>query len=168
MLPNELAGVLLRQVRFPRGGKMVLHNVRTFFFSLPLVALFAATANAGTTVSITVERIPSDTGVVRLMLCTRAGYKGEAPCAQATLKPQAGTAHHEFEAVEPGTYIVQAFHDENGNGKLDFKLYGAPKEAVGTSNNPPPRWRRPTFEEGAFAVADQPVEIVIRLRGGAR
>ena len=147
---------------------MISQDVWKRLFGLPLVALAAATANAGTTVSVVIDHIPSDTGTVRLMLCTEAGYKRKAPCARATLKPQAGTARHEFRAVAPGTYILQAFHDENDNGKLDFKWYGAPKEAVGTSNDPPPHWRRPTFEEGAFDVADEPLEIVIHMQRRTR
>ncbi len=147
---------------------MVSRKIRKHVFGATLAALSATTANAGTTVSVVIEDVPNDNGVVRLMLCTKAGYKGKAPCTRATLKPQGGTARHAFEGVEPGTYILQAFHDGNNNGKLDFKWFGAPKEAVGTSNNPPPHWRRPKFDEGAFVVGDEPVELVIRMLSAAR
>ena len=39
----------------------------------------------------------------------------------------------EFLGIEPGTYAVSVFHDENSNGKLDTNFLGIPREGVGAS-----------------------------------
>jgi uncharacterized protein (DUF2141 family) len=69
-----------------------------------------------------------------------------------------------FESVPAGTYAVSAFHDANGNGKLDTNFIGIPREAVGMSNNPrimgPPR-----FNPSLFEVAGD-TSITIRFQGG--
>ena len=39
-----------------------------------------------------------------------------------------------FSGIEPGTYAVSVFHDENSNGKLDTNFLGIPREGVGASN----------------------------------
>jgi uncharacterized protein (DUF2141 family) len=41
----------------------------------------------------------------------------------------------EFSGIQPGTYAVAVFHDENSNGKLDTNFLGIPREGVGASNN---------------------------------
>jgi uncharacterized protein (DUF2141 family) len=41
----------------------------------------------------------------------------------------------EFLGIEPGTYAVSVFHDENSNGKLDTNFLGIPREGVGASND---------------------------------
>ena len=41
----------------------------------------------------------------------------------------------EFPGIEPGTYAVSLFHDENSNGKLDTNFLGIPREGVGASND---------------------------------
>jgi uncharacterized protein (DUF2141 family) len=41
----------------------------------------------------------------------------------------------EFSGIEPGTYAVSVFHDENSNGKLDTNFLGIPREGVGASND---------------------------------
>jgi uncharacterized protein (DUF2141 family) len=54
--------------------------------------------------------------------------------------------------LSPGQYAVAAFHDANGNNKLDKNLVGLPTEKYGFSNNV-----RGSF--GPPALADQLVEV---------
>ncbi len=64
--------------------------------------------------------------------------------------------------ITPGTYAIAAFHDENGNGKLDTFL-GIPREGFGFSRNPPLRPRAPKFSECSFDTHDNPA-IAIKMR----
>jgi uncharacterized protein (DUF2141 family) len=41
-----------------------------------------------------------------------------------------GKAHCEFSGIEPGTYAVFVFHDENSNGKLDTNFMGIRARAL--------------------------------------
>lgn len=59
-------------------------------------------------------------------------------------------------------------HDQNANGKVDAKWYGAPKEAYGMSTNPEPRRGRPKFEDGVFTLGEEPLSLKIVMRGGKR
>ena len=43
----------------------------------------------------------------------------------------------EFSLIEPGTYAVSVFHDENSNGKLDTNFLGIPREGVGAPPTTP-------------------------------
>lgn len=53
--------------------------------------------------------------------------------------------------LSPGSYAVAVLHDSNGNGRIDTNFIGIPKESVGTSNNPRPRFRAPNFAESTIA-----------------
>jgi uncharacterized protein (DUF2141 family) len=66
--------------------------------------------------------------------------------------------------LAPGEYAVIAYHDENGNRELDFRILGIPKEPVGVSNNAraafgPPGFRAAKFEVRAGDVAEQHVRL---------
>ncbi len=66
--------------------------------------------------------------------------------------------------LPPGEYAVIAYHDENDNRELDFRILGIPKEPVGVSNNAraafgPPRFRAAKFEVRAGDVAEQHVRL---------
>jgi uncharacterized protein (DUF2141 family) len=58
----------------------------------------------------------------------------------------------EFPWLPPGNYAVACFTTRNNNGKLDTNLFGAPSEAVGSSNNVRHSFSAPTFDECKFAV----------------
>jgi len=69
---------------------------------------------------------------------------------KATQGPVSFTVHD----LPAGRYAVTAYHDENGNGKLDADETGLPKEGYGVSNNAretisPPQWSKASFEVGA-------------------
>ncbi len=78
---------------------------------------------------------------------TKAVKKGEA-------KISGGQATLVFKGLPPGDYAVAAFHDENGNKKLDKSFIGAPTEGWGVSRNPPPKLRAPRWSEAKFDLPD--------------
>ncbi|WP_081845780.1 DUF2141 domain-containing protein [Erythrobacter litoralis] len=130
------------------------------------LALFGITApvSAGD-VAVTLEGVKDPEGALVVCLWDRDAKfpnceKGE-PVKRIVLPATAKTAT--FEGVSDGTYAVSAFHDANGNGKLDTNFIGMPKEAVAMSNNPrlmgPPR-----FKPALFEVAGQ-TAITLRFQG---
>ena len=66
-------------------------------------------------------------------------------------------------AVEPGEYAIAVFHDENGNGKMDKRLFGIPKEPYGFSNNVRPKLSAPKFNDCGFSVGDGSKVVSIKL-----
>lgn len=65
--------------------------------------------------------------------------------------------------LPPGRYAFTAYQDVNGNGKLDSGFLGIPREPVGVSNNPKPRYGPPRFEDSAFDLPQAGQSISINL-----
>lgn len=68
-----------------------------------------------------------------------------------------------FEGLPYGSYAVVVYHDENGNGKLDTKIFGIPKEPVGVSNNAKARLGPPKFKEARFDLREPNHTLDIKL-----
>lgn len=101
-----------------------------------------------------IDGLRDSKGVVRLCLTSRADAFPQCKAGTAraaTVKAAKGAVEYRFEGVRPGTYAIAAFHDANGNGKLD-KMMGVPREGFAFSRNPPVRPRAPTFKETQFNV----------------
>lgn len=68
-----------------------------------------------------------------------------------------------FENLKQGEYAVSVFHDENGNNKMDTKLFGIPKEPYGFSNNSKGFMGPPKFEDSKFSL-NKNKSITIRIK----
>ncbi|MCK5785878.1 MAG: DUF2141 domain-containing protein [Candidatus Sabulitectum sp.] len=68
-----------------------------------------------------------------------------------------------IEALEPGTYAITVFHDEDGDGELDMKFYGPPSEKVGSSNDARGMMGPPSFEDASFELGSEPLVMTITL-----
>ena len=52
----------------------------------------------------------------------------------------------------PGTYAIKAYHDRNGNGRLDTGAFGAPVEPYGFSNDARGTFGPPPFTAATFTL----------------
>jgi len=89
-----------------------------------------------------------------VQLCLTRDSKSFPDCkagssVHATIKAGHGSLHHTFVSVPSGTYAIAAFHDANGDGKLNTMM-GIPKEGFAFSRNPAVRARAPRFNEASF------------------
>ncbi|GAB2560929.1 DUF2141 domain-containing protein [Spirosoma aerophilum] len=66
-------------------------------------------------------------------------------------------------SVEPGEYAIAVYHDENGNGKMDTRMFGIPKEPYGFSNNFRPKMSAPKFSDCGFSVSENGKTVRIKL-----
>lgn len=80
--------------------------------------------------------------------------EGDAPISD-------GSTTLRFENLPHGEYAISAYHDRNGNGKLDTGLFRIPKEPLGTSNDAKIRFGPPKYEDAVFTL-DQP-ELAIEI-----
>ena len=69
----------------------------------------------------------------------------------------------EFSLIEPGTYAVSVFHDENSNGKLDTNFLGIPREGVGASNDARGRMGPPKFDAAQFQFSGGRLNLKITI-----
>jgi len=68
------------------------------------------------------------------------------------------------EGILPGRYVVQSYHDEDGNGRVRRGLFGIPAEAIGFSRDAPVRLGAPRFEDAAIDVTEPSTTTRLRLR----
>jgi len=115
-------------------------------------ALLLAAASPGGRLTVRVTNVRNAKGVVHLDVCPKAQFltddcpwSGDAPA-------QPGETVVVVRDLPPGDYAVQAFHDENGNKKVDRALFGAiPKEGIGFSRDAPIHLSPPKWDDAVFA-----------------
>jgi uncharacterized protein (DUF2141 family) len=110
---------------------------------LALVALLSAGSAlaqpAGGTLTVTLEKVHSDKGYVVVGLCGDPNAQFPGYCTpQAKAPAKAGATVVTFTGVAPGTYALQAFHDENGDGRPNIPAEGY---AYGNDARFPPSWK---------------------------
>jgi uncharacterized protein (DUF2141 family) len=132
--------------------------------SLSLLAALAtlAASTLAADLEVAVHAVRGDEGRVKLMLFDREdGFRKEDKARQVLALPAAaGTGV--FRALPPGRYAVIAYHDENGDDKLNLRFGMFPKEGYGLSNNPK-IFGPPKFKDATFEVPEAGKRIVIHL-----
>lgn len=69
-----------------------------------------------------------------------------------------------IEDLPPGEYAIRVFHDEDGDGELNRRFYGPPKEPYGFSGKKTNRMMPKSFDYAKFHF-DKPMAMTITLRG---
>ncbi len=69
-----------------------------------------------------------------------------------------------FDLEKQGTYAVAAYHDVDGNRKLNKKWNMMPKEPFGLSNNPEQHFGFPKFSDSAFTTDALGADITVDLQ----
>ena len=128
---------------------------------LPLALGAAPTARAAeptATLSVAFQGIKTPSGAVMVALADgKDAYEDKAPAARQALAAVTGASVEvTFTGLKPGTYAIRAFHDLNGDGKLNTNPFGIPTEPYAFSNNArgatgPPPWDAAAFEVKAGA-----------------
>lgn len=118
---------------------------------------------AGAEVAVRVEN-PPPTGTVVAWLFDAADAFADLRDPVATLTLGRGAeSTATFAGLAAGDYAVLAFHDENGNGRLDLNFLGIPREPLGFSNRyrgqGPPVFAAAAVPVGAAASVPVAVEL---------
>lgn len=86
------------------------------------------------TVTVEIDNIKINGGTVYVAIYNSSdSMRRERPFRQAMADDRFERAVLEF-SMPPGDYVVSAYQDVNGNGKLDSNFLGIPREPVGLSN----------------------------------
>lgn len=154
--------------------------IRMKYHLLPLVACLALQPGPGgeavgpenppglVSVKVVVEGIRGRQGDLRVGLFHREGFpREERKAVYGVVAAVTGSNQVVVVAgVVPGDYAILAYHDDNGNGKVDCDVIGRPREGYGVSNNARSRWHAPDFEMAKVAVSAKRNEFVVRLGYG--
>jgi uncharacterized protein (DUF2141 family) len=131
-------------------------------YLLALALLGAAPAYAPIEVAVSGVKVAE--GNVHVDICPERQFL-TSDCDMWAMAPaRIGTTIVIIRDVPPGRYAAQAFHDRNGNGKVDRNFLGIPKEGVGFSNDAPTPMRAPHFADAMFVHGSEPQHIAFTLR----
>ena len=125
----------------------------------------AVASGQAATLHVTVEKIRNDTQPVRVLLFnTPDSFPDEELCfkSQAT-KATEGTAVVEFTDLDPGTYAIMAYHDENEDNRLNRVLGMWPSEGYGLSLNPLVMGP-PAFQDVSFELPPRGLSVTLSLQ----
>ena len=109
----------------------------------------------GAPMEITVEGVKSARGHIHVDVCAKSTFLNDQDCGWSITAPAvAGATVVTLPRLPAGRYAVQAYQDENDNGKVDRNSLGIPKESVGFSRDPtlllgPPHWRNVAIDQTA-------------------
>jgi len=134
--------------------------------ALPLAALALALPLPALAAQLDIELtgIENDHGLVRVAVCTPATFTTKHCPFTGAAPAKGGSVVVSVPDIPPGRYAVQAYHDEDGNGRLRKGLFGLPAEAIGFSRDARVRLGAPSFDEAAIDVAEPSTATRLRLR----
>jgi len=141
-------------------------HCRVLFFALAIVLIFMAGQASAARIIVTIDGLKSAQGNVFVGLYASPArfLQGNQSDALKKVRASPGPITVTFDNLQPGTYAVGAFHDENGNDHLDTNFLGLPVEGYALSNGVRVVMAKPTFQQAAFTVGvgDKPVSLHIR------
>jgi uncharacterized protein (DUF2141 family) len=125
---------------------------RIYRLALTISLLLGAAALASAAnLTVTVKDVRNNTGAVLIVVYDQSGFgKPELAKVKQKAGANAGEVKFVFQGLPAGKYAAAAFHDENGNGKLDRNSLGVPTEGFGFSNDAQGTAGPPTFNQAAF------------------
>jgi len=126
--------------------------------------VLAPTVAAAADLDVTAAQIMPGPGSIRFVLYRGSdGFRHEDKAFKVLSARAVGaSASVHFQGLPPGKYAVMAYHDANGDQKLDLRFGMFPKEGWGLSNNPKVMGP-PSFSASSFALADQNRSIKIEM-----
>lgn len=129
-----------------------------------MAVVLAATPAVAADLSVAVGNIRNGQGMVRVAVCTRDTFTKSGCPFTASEPARPGQVTVTLRGIPPGTYAVQAYHDENENRQIDRNFFGLPEEGIGFSNDAPIRFGPPSFADAALAIGDGGGTTALTLR----
>ncbi len=112
----------------------------------------AAVAQTSNNISVVVEGLRNDTGMVRCGLYASAnGFREPGKEWKGVAVPiQGGKATCLFTDVPPGSYAAAVFHAENNETQLETGMFGRPKQGYGFTRDARGSFGPPSFDAAAY------------------
>ena len=133
-------------------SQQLLKIAKLFSRLLAMLFLFLTVAAHAGDLVITVENIKSEQGNIRAAIFNNPKDFTKTPYLAQLIAAKSGTVSFTFKGVPTGQYAVSAFHDINGNEKLDTNFVGKPVEPYGFSRDARGTFGPPSFEEATIQV----------------
>lgn len=119
---------------------------------LTAATIGGAAAQSGNDISVVVEGLRNDKGMVRCGLYASAvGFREPGKEWKGVAAPiQGGKATCVFNDVPPGSYAAAVFHAENNETQLETGMFGKPKQGYGFSRDAKGSFGPPGFDAAAY------------------
>lgn len=117
------------------------------------VAASRTAASATGKLTVTFSGMEAKQGAIMLAIYDEAGWSGGKPIRAEMLDASSGNVSASITDLPVGRYGVKAFHDGNGNGKMDTNPFGMPTEPFAFSNNAQGAHGPATWTAASFTVA---------------
>ncbi|WP_296819279.1 DUF2141 domain-containing protein [Brevundimonas sp.] len=137
-------------------------GVRVSTVAAGLALLGAGAAHAGD-VTVTLDGVQARGGTVYVTLQTEGEFMQRAGLAQRVDSPQAGAVTVTFRDVPAGAYALSAFHDENGDQRMQASPIGVPTEGWAMSNADALRGP-PTFDVVSIQIGEDGAALSETMR----
>ncbi len=131
--------------------------------ALAVTAALAAGEATAATVTVKLHGLRSSDGQVMVELCDQKTYLLYSCPGRRFTPAQAGDMSVRYEDVTPARYAVTVFHDENGDGHLNFSNVGMPTEGWGASREPRIVAGPPAFDDTAVDVGEPETTIDVQM-----
>lgn len=133
-------------------------------FAAVLTVFVSAAQAAPAKLTVEITNVKVGNGPVMVAVWRdEAKFLNGAPYRKASAESVQGTVTVTFDDLEPGTYAVSSYQDENKNGKLDRNFVGKPKEPYGFSNDARGKFGPPKFRDAKFELKPEGQKIAVRL-----
>ena len=129
-------------------------------------AVAPAVQSAQAALQIEVEA-PQTTGQIAIAIYRDADSfrRSAEPVRTLKLDRRGAVTSASVTGLPPGRYVIAAFQDTNGDGKLSLNPVGIPREPFGFSNNARARFGLPSFDSAAFSLTASGATQRMVLRG---
>ncbi len=128
-----------------------------------LAVLVAMQAHAAT-LEVTVGGVRNDKGRVLVAVCPKAQFLQDVCAYRGTAPARQGEVVVRVQGIPPGDYAVQAFHSEDGSGRLHRGFWGVPREGIGFSRDAAFHFGPPRFADAVVRIAPAGGRLRIALR----
>jgi len=129
--------------------------------ALMLSAAPALAVEPGTNASVSLTfETGAETGAVMVALYDETSYGGGQPVRSARIDVAAGERSVTFDGLPDGDYGVKAFHDVNGNGRMDTNPFGMPTEPFAFSNNARGNMGPAGWDRAHFAIVGETAQTI--------
>jgi len=123
---------------------------------------FSQTAN-NPRVTVEITEVVINGGSVYIAVFSNAeSFRNETPFISFELKADNRTLSQEL-SIANGEYVIAAFQDTNNNQKLDYGLFGIPRELVGVSNYSGRGFPSQNFDRQKISINNLTGKITIGL-----
>lgn len=106
-------------------------------------------------IALHITGVASARGTINVAVCGRPDFLKRKCAILRQVPARRGAMDLQIAPVPVGAWAIEAYHDENGNGRLDRNGLGIPTEGAGFSRDAHGQYGPPSFDDAVVQVTDR-------------